>query len=328
MGTFSAVQLLDSETGEVTVTELDESALPAGDVVVDVEYSDLNYKDGLTMAPGSALPRTLPLIPGIDFAGVVAESTHPRWTSGDRVVLNGFGIGTDRDGGLTQRTRVPGDWLLPVPRRFTTKDAAAVGTAGYTAALSVAAIRRLGITPESGPVLVTGASGGVGSVAINLLSALGYDAVASTRHVEAERESLRALGAVDVVAPTVPESNAGLEKARWAAAIDNVGSDVMTGLLGQLRYGGVVAVVGVAKGRKFTTTAMPFILRGATVVGIESVYAAAADRIAAWQLLDDALDLDRLESVTRTIGLADAAAASQQILAGEINGRLVVDVNR
>jgi acrylyl-CoA reductase (NADPH) len=326
MSVFSAVQLLSSETGATTIAELDDSRLPAGDVVIDVEYSDLNYKDGLTMSPGSILPKYVPLVPGIDFAGVVRESGHPRWNRGDRVVLNGFGIGTDRDGGLTQRTRVPGDWLLPVPRRFSTQVAAAIGTAGYTAALSVDAIRRMGVTPESGPVLVTGASGGVGSVAINLLSALGYDAVASTRHVEDEGASLRELGAVDIVEPPLP-SGGGLAPGKWAAAIDNVGSDVFSGIMEQLRYGGVAAVVGVARGREFSSTAFPFILRGTSIVGIESVYASSRDRSAAWWLLDEALDLDRLDAVTQTIGLAEAPSASQRILAGEVNGRLVVDVN-
>jgi acrylyl-CoA reductase (NADPH) len=328
VNSYHALVLRSSERGEVELSELRDDDLPPGDVVVDVTWSDLNYKDALVMAPGSVLAPPVPLVPGIDVVGEVRSSSHPAWATGDRVVVNGFGLGDARDGGLTQRTRVPGDWLLPVPRRFADRDAAAVGTAGFTAALAALALERGGISPSSGPVLVTGATGGVGSLAVVLLSALGFAVHASTRDPGAAGEWLRDLGAEEVVGTVAPDPSGALQTPRWAGAVDNVGGTTLAGVLDRLRLEGVLASVGYPSGMAVALTGRPFVMRGVTLAGIGSAYAPVEQRRAAWALLDRALDLDRLASLTRTVPLAEAPAASQRILTGAVRGRLVVDTSR
>ncbi|PKZ64161.1 oxidoreductase [Gordonia terrae] len=316
----------DGESTKTVLVEQTGIDLPDGDVLVDVSYSDLNFKDGKVMEPGSLLPAFLPLIPGIDLAGTVSESSNPLFSPGDRVVVNGFGLGTDRHGGLTQQSRVPGAWLTRIPSALSEFHAAALGTAGYTAALAVDTLLYSGVRPDSGPVLVTGAGGGVGSIAILLLSAAGFEVVASTgRHGELA-DSLTELGAQDVIGRLIPEDSP-LGVQRWAAAVDSVGSDTLAAVLAQTRYSGTVAAVGLAQGDDLPATVLPFILRGVSLIGIDSVYASQSKRQRAWERLA-AIDTELLDSIVRVVGLADAPSISQEVIAGKIHGRVVVDVNQ
>ena len=310
------------------VADLDESALPAGDVTVRVDYSTLNYKDGLAIADKGPVVRSFPMVAGIDAAGVVEKSASADWKPGDRVVLNGWGVGEAHWGGLAQKARFKGEWLVRLPETITTRQAAAVGTAGFTAMLCVLALERQGLHPGDGDVLVTGAAGGVGSVAIALLAKLGYRVVASTGRA-AEAGYLKGLGAADVIdrqelsAPGKP-----LQKERWAAVVDSVGSHTLANACAQTRANGTVAACGLAQGADFPATVMPFILRGVTLAGVNSVTVPRARREAAWRRLADDLDPRKLETMTREIALADCLAAAPEILAGRVRGRLVVDVNR
>ncbi len=310
------------------VQQVDDSALPAGDVLVRVEYSTVNYKDGLAITGKSPVVRSFPLHAGIDFAGVVEASEDARFKPGDRVVLNGWGVGESHSGGLAQKARVKADWLVPLPEGLTTRQAMAIGTAGYTAMLSVLALERHGLLPGAGDVLVTGANGGVGSVAIALLAGLGHRVVASTGRVE-ETEHLKALGAAEVIhrdelsAPGKP-----LAKERWAGVVDSVGSHTLANACAATQYGGGVTACGLAQGLDFPASVAPFILRGITLYGIDSVMAKTSVRMPAWARLARDLDLTRLEAITREIGLQEAVQAGTDILAGRIRGRLVVDVNR
>lgn len=326
---FKGILITKDEAGyRASCQQIDESVLQEGDVIVQVEWSTLNYKDGLAISGKSPVVRRFPMVAGIDFAGTVIESSHPRWKTGDKVVLNGWGVGETHCGGLAQKARVKGDWLVALPAAFSTRQAMAIGTAGYTAMLCVLALEKHGVKPADGPVLVTGANGGVGSVAVALLAKLGYQVVASTGRIH-EADALKALGAADVMdraelaAPGKP-----LAKERWAGVVDTVGSHTLANACASTRYGGAVAACGLAQGFDFPSTVMPFILRGVTLYGIDSVMAPLPVREAAWQRLAHDIDPARLESLTSEIGLEEAIAAANDLLAGKVRGRVVVDVTR
>ena len=326
---FKAILIEKDDNGyRAGLHELDDAALPAGEVTVRIAYSTINYKDGLALTGKSPVVRKFPLVAGIDFAGVVETSDDPRYRPGDAVLLNGWGVGESHWGGLSQRARVKADWLVPLPEGLTARQAMAIGTAGYTAMLCVLALEHHDIQPEAGEILVTGANGGVGSIAITLLARLGYRVVASTGRPQ-EADFLRALGATDVIARE--ELNAPgkpLARERWAGVVDSVGSHTLANACAGTRYGGAMAACGLAQGLDFPASVAPFILRGITLYGIDSVMAPLARRVAAWSRLAADLDLTRLDSLTTEIPLSGAVAAGHDILAGRIRGRLVVDVNR
>ncbi len=326
---FRAILVEKTDSGQATrLASLEEAALPAGDVLVDVERSTINYKDALAITGKSPVVRKYPMVAGIDGAGRVVESSHPAFRHGDRVLVNGCGVGESHWGCLAGRARLDGNWLVPIPAAFTAAQAMAIGTAGFTAMLSVLALERHGVTPARGEVLVTGAAGGVGSVAIALLAKLGYRVVASTGRT-AEAPYLTALGAAEVVdraslaAPGKP-----LQKERWAGVVDAVGSHTLANACAQTKVHGAVAACGLAGGMDFPATVAPFILRGITLCGIDSVMAPMALRREAWDRLAADLDPDRLASMTREISLGEAIAAAPDVLAGKIRGRLVVDTTR
>jgi acrylyl-CoA reductase (NADPH) len=326
--TYQALQIHKDDAGyRCTLKMLDDSALPEGDVTVQVDYSTINYKDGLAITGKSPVVRKFPLTPGIDLSGTVTESQHPLFKAGDLVVLNGWGVGESHSGGLAQKARLKGDWLVKLPAAFTPRQAMAIGTAGYTAMLCVMALQKHGVTPDKGDILVTGAGGGVGSVAIALLAKLGYRVVASTGRLQ-EADYLRQLGAADVMdraelsAPGKP-----LAKERWAGVVDTVGSHTLANACASTKYGGVVTACGLAQGMDFPSSVAPFILRGVTLAGIDSVMAPRAVREAAWARLAQDLDTAQLERMTREVGLADAMGLGAEILAGQVLGRVVVNVN-
>ncbi|WP_186113448.1 MDR family oxidoreductase [Burkholderia gladioli] len=328
--TFHCLLIDQDESGKsrTRLDTLDDSRLPEGNVLVEVEYSTLNYKDGLAITGRSPVVRRFPMVPGIDFAGTVAESSHPAWRAGDAVLLNGWGVGEQHWGGLAQRARVNGDWLIPLPAGLTARQAMAAGTAGYTAMLCILALERHGIDPSRGEVLVTGASGGVGSFAIALLARRGYRVVASTGKTQ-EADYLHALGAAEVIdRATLSEPGKPLQKERWAAAVDSVGGVTLANVCASLRADGAVAACGLAQDMALPATVAPFILRGVSLLGINSVTRPKAEREAAWRALADTLDLAQLDTITREIGLAEAIEAGAELLAGKVRGRLVVDVNR
>jgi acrylyl-CoA reductase (NADPH) len=309
------------------VVDLTEQDLMPGDVTVAVEYSTVNYKDALALSGRSPVIRTFPLIPGIDLAGVVETSSHPGYAAGDRVLVNGWGLSQTHHGGYAQKARVPGEWLVKVPEAFSSRDAMAIGTAGYTAMLSVLALEHGGVSPDHGDILVTGANGGAGSIAIALLSALGYRVVASTGRLE-ESDYLKALGAAEIIdRATLSEPGAPIAKERWAGAIDAVGSHTLANVLAQTRYRGVVAAFGLAQGADLPGSVLPFILRNVTLAGIDSVNAPYAAREQAWTRLASDLDLGKLARTTQVIGLAEVPALAGQVLQGRVQGRTVVDVN-
>ena len=317
----------DADGYRASVSELDEGRLPAGDVTVQVEYSTLNYKDGLAITGKGPVVRSFPMVPGIDFAGVVQQSDHPDFKAGDRVVLNGWGVGETHWGGLAQRARVKGDWLIPLPQRFGSKEAMAIGTAGYTAMLCVMALERHGLKAGQGPVLVTGANGGVGSFAIALLAGLGHHVVASTGRPE-ESEYLRRLGAAEVIdRKELSEPGKPLQKERWSAAVDSVGSHTLANVCAQLRYGGAVAACGLAQGLDLPASVAPFILRGVNLLGIDSVMRPKADRLAAWDRLAQDLRGPILEDIAAEIALSEAIDAADRLMRGKIRGRVVVNPN-
>ena len=326
--TYQALQINKDDAGyRCTFQTLDDSALPEGDVTVQVDYSTLNYKDGLAITGKSPVVRKFPLTPGIDLSGTVTESQHPLFKAGDKVILNGWGVGESHSGGLAQKARLKGDWLVKLPAAFTSRQAMAIGTAGYTAMLCVMALQKHGVTPDKGDILVTGAGGGVGSVAIALLAKLGYRVVASTGRLQ-EADYLRQLGAADVMdraelsAPGKP-----LAKERWAGVVDSVGSHTLANACASTKYGGVVTACGLAQGMDFPSSVAPFILRGVTLAGIDSVMAPRAVREAAWARLAQDLDTAQLERMTREVGLANAIDLGAEILAGQVRGRVVVNVN-
>jgi acrylyl-CoA reductase (NADPH) len=325
---FDALMIRKTDVGQsVAVESVDEARLPDGDVTVRVEHSTLNYKDGLAITGKSPVVRSFPMVPGIDFAGVVEQSANARWKPGDDVILNGWGVGESHWGGLAKKARVKGEWLVRRPSGISARQAMAIGTAGYTAMLCVMALQGHGIRPGAGKILVTGAAGGVGSVAISLLSKLGYEAVASTGRIASESDYLRSLGASEIIdraelsAPGKP-----LQKERWAGVVDAVGSHTLANACAQSRYRGAVAACGLAQGMDFPASVAPFILRGITLYGIDSVSAPLALREKAWALLEQHLDLTKLDTLTGTIALDGAVDAAVRLLAGQVRGRLVVDL--
>lgn len=325
---FSAILIEKDDTGNRThITRLDESQLPPGDVTVRVACSTLNYKDALAITGKGPVVRKFPMVPGIDFAGTVEHSSHPDFNVGDAVLLNGWGVGEAHWGGLSQMARVDGNWLIPLPKGFTAQQAMAIGTAGYTAMLSVLALERNGVTPDKGEILVTGANGGVGSFSIALLAGLGYTVVASTGRIE-ETDYLKKLGASEIIdRAQFSEPGRPLAKERWAGAIDSVGSHTLANVCASTRYGGTVAACGLAQGMDFPASVAPFILRGVTLVGIDSVMRPRTDRLNAWDRLARDLDLSILNDITREIELSEVVQTAQRLLAGEVRGRVVVNVN-
>jgi len=326
---FKAI-LIDKQDGtqSVRAAELDEAQLPQDPVCVRVEYSTINYKDGLAITGKSPVVRKFPMIPGIDFAGVVETSTSDAWRAGDRVLLNGWGVGEGHWGGLAQKARVNPAWLQRLPERFSTRQAMAIGTAGYTAALCVEALVKQGLTPDRGEVLVTGASGGVGSVAISLLARAGFNIVASTGK-SSEGDYLKSLGAGQVIDRNeLSQPGKPLQKERWAAVVDSVGSHTLANACAQTRYRGLIAACGLAQGMDFPASVAPFILRGVSLLGIDSVMAPRELREPAWARLGRDLEPAALDRISKVIGLGDVAAAAQDIVAGKVRGRIVVDVNR
>lgn len=311
------------------LTTVTDDALMAGDVTVAVDYSSINYKDGLALMGKPGVVRVWPLIAGIDIVGTVEASDDPRWAAGDRVILNGAGIGESHHGGLAERARVSGAALVRLPDAISPARAAAIGTAGFTAMLAVLALERNGVTPDSGDILVTGAAGGVGSIAIALLAARGFTVVASTGRAGELGDYLRGLGASDLLdRHTLAEAGKPLQTQRWAGAIDSVGSHTLANILAQTNQGGVVASCGLAQGADLPTTVMPFILRAVTLAGINSVEAPLALREEAWNRLATDLDLELLDSLTEVVSLEESFAAAERILAGQLHGRTVVDVRR
>jgi acrylyl-CoA reductase (NADPH) len=324
---FRAIRIDKTEGGpRASLSTFDDAELMEGDVTVAVEYSTLNYKDGLALTNKAPIVRRFPMIPGVDFAGTVTQSSHPSWKAGDKVILNGWGVGEGHLGAFAEKARVKGDWLIRLPESLSTREAMAIGTAGYTAMLAVMALERNGLTPQSGPVVVTGAAGGVGSVAITLLAQLGFHVVASTGRTS-EADYLKSLGAAEIIDRNefgvAPKA---LEKERWAGAIDNVGTTTLANLLASTRYRGAVAACGLAGGMDLPTSVAPFILRGVCLLGIDSVRAPISQRVEAWQRLAGALDRQKLAEITNEIGLDDVIAAGEKIVAGQIRGRLVVKI--
>jgi len=328
MTTFDAFVLTrdDDRRQSLAWTTFDEADLMEGDVKVAVSHSTVNYKDGLAITGSSPVVRRWPMIPGIDFAGTVTESTHDGIAVGDAVVLNGWGVGETHLGGYAQRARVPGEWLVPLPQAFTPAQSMAIGTAGYTAALCVQALERNGVTPDDGPVLVTGATGGVGSVAVALLATAGYEVVVSTGKAD-EAGYLKELGAADIVdRAELSEPGRPMGKERWGAAVDSVGSHTLANVLAGTRYGGTVAACGLAQGMDLPGSVAPFILRGVTLAGVDSVMAPRPVRLDAWARLARDLTPATLDAITETRPLADAPALATDILAGRIRGRVVLEV--
>lgn len=326
---FKAILIEKDEAGyRAGLTELDEAALPEGDVTVQVAYSTLNYKDGLAITGKGPVVRKFPMVPGIDLVGTVTESHHAGVQVGEQVVLNGWGVGESHWGGLAQKARLKGDWLVPLPAAFTPRQAMAIGTAGYTAMLCVMALERHGVTPQQGEVLVTGAAGGVGSVAVALLARLGYTVVASTGRPQ-EADFLKALGVAEIIdRASLSEPGKPLARERWAGAVDTVGSHTLANVCASTRYRGTVAACGLAQGMDLPATVAPFILRGVTLAGVDSVMAPRAERLEAWQRLARDLDPAKLEMITREIALGEVVDSAGQLMAGEVRGRVVVDVNR
>lgn len=329
MTDFPAILVDKDQDGRqhASLTRLTLADLPDGDVTVAVDYSTLNYKDGLLLTGAIPLIQRFPMVPGIDLAGTVVESRDPRWRPGDRVIANGWGLGERHWGGYAGMARVSGDWLVPCPASLTTRQAMAIGTAGYAAMLCVLALERQGVRPGDGEVLVTGASGGVGSVAIALLSRLGHRVVASTGR-PAEAAYLRHLGAGEIIdRATLSSPGAPMQAERWAAAIDTAGSHTLANICASLRYGGVVAATGIAQGVDLPASMLPLVLRNVTLCGVDSVMAPAAQRRQAWERLSTDLDPGQLDRMVTETGLADLPALAPDILSGRIKGRVVVRLN-
>ena len=329
MPTFKAFLLTrgDDKVQSLDWTDVDEQDLMDGDVTISVSHSTVNYKDGLALTGSSPVVRRWPMIPGIDFAGTVRESGHDGVAPGDEVVLNGWGVGETHLGGYAEVARVPGEWLVPKPDAFSAAQTMAIGTAGYTAMLCVLALEDHGVTPDGGPVLVTGAAGGVGSVAVSLLSKLGYEVQASTGRAGEEGDYLRSLGAQEIVDRSeLSEPGRPMGKERWAGAVDSVGSHTLANVLASTRYGGTVAACGLAQGMDLPGSVAPFILRGVTLAGVDSVMAPRERRLQAWARLAELLDAAALDAITTTRPLADAPELAREILAGKVRGRVVLTV--
>jgi acrylyl-CoA reductase (NADPH) len=326
--TFRALRAHKTDAGqELRFEDLTLADLGDGEVVVRVEASTLNFKDGLALTGKSPIIRAWPLVPGIDFAGVVESSDSPEFKPGERVVLNGWGVGESHNGGYAEKARAKADWLVKLPDQISSAEAMAIGTAGYTAMLCVLRLEELGVTPDKGEVLVTGAAGGVGSVAIAVLAKLGYRVVASSRRKATESDYLTGLGAAEVVdAADFQGPGRPLARERWAGAVDAVGSHTLANVLAQTRYGGVVTACGLAQGMDLPASVAPFILRGVTLAGIDSVMRPKADRVAAWSRLAQDLDLGKLEAMTTRARLDDLPRLGQEIVDGKVRGRVVVEI--
>jgi len=327
LGTFKAIRIDKAEKGTVaTLTQFDEAELMEGDVTVRVEWSTLNYKDGLAVTGKAPVVRRFPMIAGIDFAGTVEQSSHPQWKPGDKVICDGWGMGETHLGAYAEKARVKGDWLVRLPEGMSAREAMAIGTAGYTAMLAVLALEKHGLTPKQGPIVVTGAAGGVGSVAIAVLSKLGYAVIASTGRMS-EAPYLKALGATEVIdrnelsGPAKP-----MAKERWAGGIDSVGSTTLANLLSMTKYGGAIAACGLAAGMDLPSSVAPFILRGVCLLGIDSVMCPIEQRKIAWSRLASDLDRAKLAEITDEIGLDGVIDAGARILAGQVRGRIVVKI--
>lgn len=327
MATFKAIRIDKADKAQtIRLVDFDDSELMDGDVTVRVEWSTINYKDGLAITGKAPVVRRFPMIPGIDCAGMVEDSSHPEWKPGDRVILNGWGVGETHLGAFAQKARLKGDWLVPMPAGMTGREAMAVGTAGFTAMLAIMALERHGIVPQRGPVVVTGAAGGVGSVAIAVLSKLGYHVIASTGRPQ-EAEYLRHLGAAEVIdraeltAPVKP-----LAKERWAGGVDSVGSSTLANILSMTKYGGAIAACGLAGGMDLPTSVAPFILRGVSLLGIDSVMCPRDIRRMAWNRIATDLDRAKLQAITSEIGLAEVLDTAPSIVEGRVRGRIVVKI--
>ena len=327
MGTFKALRIDKADKGTTaSITQFDEAELMDGDVTVKVEWSTLNYKDGLALTGKAPVVRRFPMIAGIDFAGTVEQSSNPAWKAGDKVVCNGWGMGETHLGAYAEKARVKSEWLVKLPDGLSTRDAMAIGTAGYTAMLSVLALEGHGLTPKSGPVVVTGAAGGVGSVAISVLSKLGYHVIASTGRAS-EAEYLKHLGAAEIIDRAELSGAAKpLAKERWAGGVDSVGSTTLANLLSMTKYGGAIAACGLAAGMDLPSSVAPFILRGVCLLGIDSVMAPIEKRKAAWARLATDLDKSKLAEITSEIPLDAVIAEGEKILAGQVRGRIVVKI--
>jgi acrylyl-CoA reductase (NADPH) len=327
LGTFQAIRIDKADKGTVAaLTQFDEADLMDGDVTVRVEWSTLNYKDGLAVTGKAPVVRRFPMIPGIDFAGTIEHSSHPQWKAGDKVLCNGWGMGETHLGGYAEKARVKGDWLVRLPEAISAREAMAIGTAGYTAMLSVLALERHGLTPSSGPIVVTGAAGGVGSVATAVLSKLGYHVIASTGR-SSEAGYLKALGAAEVIDRnelSVPGKP--LAKERWAGGIDSVGSTTLANVLSMTKYGGAIAACGLAAGMDLPSSVAPFILRGVSLLGIDSVMCPLPQRKTAWSRLATDLDPTKLSEITQEISLDQVIGQAGEILAGRVRGRIVVKI--
>lgn len=325
---FKAILIENDEAGyRASLKDVDESQLPEGDVTVRVSHSTLNYKDGLAITGRGPVVRKFPMVPGIDLVGTVEETSHPSYRVGDTVLLNGWGVGEGHWGGLAQKARLKGEWLVPLPPQFTPRQAMAIGTAGYTAMLCVLALERHGVTPDQGEILVTGAAGGVGSVAVSILSKLGYTVVSVTGRL-AESGYIKSLGASEVLERSAFSSDGKpLGRERWAGAVDVVGGHTLANVCATTKYRGIVTACGLAGGMDFPATVAPFILRGVTLVGVDSVMCPRADRLVAWQRLGTDLDTSKLDLITNEIGLAEAIPVATKLLDGQVRGRVVVDVN-
>lgn len=326
---FKGILIEKDEAGyRASLKDIDDSQLPDGDVTVQVSHSTLNYKDGLAITGKGPVVRRFPMVPGIDLVGSVESTTHPDYKVGDVVLLNGWGVGEVHWGGLAQKARLKGDWLVPLPERFSPQQAMSIGTAGYTAMLCVLALERHGVTPSHGEILVTGAAGGVGSVAVAVLTKLGYTVVAVSGR-ESEAEYIKRLGAAEVL-PRSEFSSPGkpLGKERWAGAVDVVGSHTLANVCATMKYRGVVTACGLAGGMDFPATVAPFILRGVTLAGIDSVMCPRPERLEAWRRLGTDLDVSKLEMISNEVGLSEAIPAATKLINGEISGRVLVDVNR
>ena len=327
MGTFKAIRIDKADKGTTAqLTQFDEAELMDGDVTVRVEWSTLNYKDGLALTGKAPVVRRFPMIAGIDFAGTVEQSSHPQWKAGDKVVCTGWGMGETHLGAYAEKARVKGDWLVALPQGLSARDAMAIGTAGFTAMLSVLALEKHGLSPKSGPVVVTGAAGGVGSVATAVLSKLGYHVIASTGRAS-EADYLKEIGAAEVIdrnelsAPAKP-----IAKERWAGGVDSVGSTTLANLLSMTKYGGAIAACGLAAGMDLPSSVAPFILRGVCLLGIDSVMCPIEPRKAAWQRLASDLDRTKLSEITHEIALDEVPEWGATILAGQVRGRIVVKI--
>jgi acrylyl-CoA reductase (NADPH) len=325
--TFKAIVVEKSEGGQkVGLADFDEANLMDGDVTVRVEWSTVNYKDGLALTGKAPVVRRFPMIPGIDFAGTVESSSHPQWKPGDRVILNGWGVGETHLGGYAEKARVKGDWLVPLPARNSARGAMAIGTAGYTAMLAVMALERHGVTPRQGAVIVTGAAGGVGSVAVSLLAKLGFAVIASTGR-PAEADYLKSLGAQEIIErKELAGASRPLGPERWAGGIDTVGSTTLASVLSMTRYGGAIAACGLAGGMDLPTTVAPFILRGVSLIGIDSVMCPLERRREAWKRLASDIDAGKLAAMTSEIDLAGVMEAGRRIVEGGVRGRIVVKI--